>query len=128
MEETPCIFCGKYSGQVAITENGYNGLKCGTCNLIYISPKPSDAEVTHLYTDDHAVLYADAQFQFEWYNRMVARRTLSKIGCYRKRGSVLELGPGGGSFLSTARDFGYEPYGIELNPIEARWISEKLGI
>jgi SAM-dependent methyltransferase len=128
MNDVACIFCGKHSDNIAITENGYNGLKCCDCNLIYISPRPTDSEISEIYTDDHALMYADAQFQFDTYSRMVASRTLRKIGGYRKSGSVLELGPGGGTFLSEARKRGYEPFGIELNPIERRWITGKLGI
>ena len=60
---------------------------------------------------------------------MEARRTLSKIRRYRKSGSVLELGPGGGFFLSEIRNYGYEPYGVDkLNPIEARWIENRLHV
>jgi len=128
MEDISCIFCGKPSDDVAITENGYTGRKCQECNLIFISPRPSAAEITHLYTAEHAVLYADAQFHFERFSRMLAASTLAKIRNYKKGGSLLELGPGGGSFLLEARNCGYEPYGIELNPIEARWINEKLRI
>jgi len=128
MERITCIFCGITSNHIAITENGYNGLKCANCNLIYISPRPGAAEITQIYTDYHAVQYADAHFQFEGFGRKVAARTLSKIKNYRKSGSILELGPGGGYFLLEALHYGYEPYGIELNPIEARWINEKLYI
>lgn len=84
--------------------------------------------MTHLYTDEHAVLYADAQFQFDAFNRMEAARTLSKIQKIKERGAILEIGPGGGGFLSEARRLGYDPHGIELNPIEARWINEELKI
>src|SRR5918992_1617908 len=125
MEDISCIFCGKRSGHVAIEENGYHGVKCDTCKLIYISPRPSSNEIKQIYTDDHAILYADAEFRFQSVNRMEAALTLSKIQRYRKHGSILELGPGGGSFLVEARSFGYDPYAIELNPIEARWINEK---
>ena len=128
MEHVSCIFCKKSSSDVAITENGFTGVKCHNCNLIFISPRPNATEVTRLYSDEHAVLYADAQFQFERFSRMAANETLSKIGTYRKSGSILELGPGGGHFLSQARSLGYEPYGIELNPIEQQWISENLHI
>ena len=41
---------------------------------------------------------------------------------------MLELGPGAGLFLSEARNCGYQPYGVELNPIEARWIEERLHV
>jgi 2-polyprenyl-3-methyl-5-hydroxy-6-metoxy-1,4-benzoquinol methylase len=128
MEQMSCIFCGTPSRDVAITEKGFTGVRCNNCNLIYISPRPNTAEVTHLYTDEHAVLYADAQFQFDGFNRMEAARTLSKIKRYKTGGSILELGPGGGFFLSEARNWGYEPYGVELNPVEARWINGKLRI
>ena len=128
MEEISCIFCGMRSHHIAITENGYTGLNCDTCNLIYISPRPRAAEVKQLYRDEHAVLYADAQFQFDRFKRMVAASTLAKIRKYKKNGSLLELGPGGGFFLQEAHSWGYEPHGIELNPIEARWINEKLRI
>jgi len=103
MEKTKCMFCGSSSNPVAISENGYQGLKCHMCNLIYISPKPSPEQIQELYSNDHAVLYADAQFQFEKFKRTEASRTLSKIIKYRKSGSLLELGPGGGSFLMEAR-------------------------
>jgi SAM-dependent methyltransferase len=128
MKDISCIFCGMPSDYIAINENGYTGRKCSDCNLIFISPRPNAEEVTHIYNDKHAVLYADAQFQFERHKRMVAASTLTKIRSYRKSGSILEIGPGGGFFLQEARNWGYVPYGIELNPIEARWITEKLCI
>lgn len=126
MKQIPCIFCGKLNREVVIEENGFLGVKCESCSLIYISPRPDDEEVTHLYSDTHAVLYADAQFQFDKFNRMEASRTLAKIRQFKLGGQLLELGPGGGGFLAEAGKCGYQPHGIELNPIEARWIREKL--
>jgi hypothetical protein len=128
IEDTACIFCEKPSNHIAITENGYTGRKCYDCNLIFISPRPDVDEVTHLYTDEHAVQYADSQLQFDRVNRLGAALTISKIKRYRKDGSLLELGPGGGFFLLEAQRSGYRPYGIELNPIESRWINENLHI
>ncbi len=127
MTEVSCIFCGKQNRHVAITEKGFTGVRCAACEVIYISPRPNADQVLGLYTDTHAVMYADAQFMFEDFSRMEAARTLSKIATLRKSGCLLELGAGGGSFLSQARSFGYEPFAIELNPIEAKWIGEKLG-
>jgi SAM-dependent methyltransferase len=128
MEEIACIFCGMHSSHAVITEAGYNGRKCQPCNLIYISPRPSASEVTRIYSDNHAARYADSQLYFERFGRMCARRTLAKIKRYKQGGSILELGPGGGFFLLEAREFGYDPFGIELNPIEAQWIQDKLKV
>ena len=100
MEEISCIFCEKNSRHVAITENGYNGLKCHNCNLIYISPRPSASETTHLYTtDDQAVFDAETQLNIDKTKRMSAKKTLLKIRRRKNSGSLLEIGPGGGFFL-----------------------------
>ena len=128
IEETQCIFCHSPSSDIAITENGFNGVRCAQCNLIYISPRPSDHDVRRLYTEDHVALYADAQLNFDEFNRMEAAETLAIVQKYKRGGSMLELGPGGGSFLTEARGLGYEPYAIELNPIEAEWINRNLEI
>lgn len=128
MQEISCIFCGKRNDDVVISENGYSGVKCSECDLIYISPRPGAEDIAQLYTDDHASLYADAQFKFDSFNEMEAARALLRIQPFKSGGTILELGAGGGCFLSEARKFGYEPYGIELNPIEARWITDKLKI
>jgi SAM-dependent methyltransferase len=128
MEEISCIFCGLLSQRVVIKENGYKGVVCDRCKLIYISPRPSAGEINELYSKEHAGMYADAQFGFERFKQMAARGTLRCIRAYRPKGSLLELGPGGGCFLNQAREDGYEPHGIELNPLEARYIKENLGI
>ena len=128
MEQIRCIFCDRSNKDVAITENGFTGVTCHECRLIYISPRPSADAVENIYTDEHAVLYADAQFQFDAFNRMEAARTVEKIRSLKEKGTLLELGPGGGCFLAEARGAGYEPYGIELNPIEAGWINQTLRI
>lgn len=128
MESITCIFCNQPSDNVAISENGYQGRRCVTCGLIYISPRPSPSETTQLYTDDHAALYADAQLHFEGFKQKEANETLDLIKKFRKDGTLLELGPGGGAFLTAARNAGFAPHAIELNPIEATWISQKLNI
>src|SRR4051794_14793683 len=110
MQEIPCIFCGRRSDDVVIAENGYSGVKCSDCDLIFISPRPDAADIAHLYTDEHATLYADAQFKFDRFNQMEAARALSRIRPYKRGGTILELGAGGGCFLSEAQKRGYEPY------------------
>ena len=121
MEEVSCIFCQAHSNDVVIVENGFTGVKCHNCNLIFISPRPDPTEVTRLYSDGHAVLYADAQFKFERFNSMEAARTLAKIRSRKKGGgTLLEIGPGGGSFLSEARA------NVAMNPMALSLIQLKL--
>ena len=128
MESIVCTFCQNPSSDVAIVENGYQGRRCADCGLIYISPRPSQSETAQLYTEHHAVLYADAQLDFEGFKEKEARDTLAIIRKFRSGGTLLELGAGGGSFLVSARKSGFVPYAIEPNPIEAAWIQENLRI
>lgn len=128
MESVNCLFCREQHNDIAIAENGYSGRRCVNCGLIYISPRPSAAETTQIYTDHHAALYADAQLYFARYKEEEASETIRIIKNFRHNGTLLELGAGGGAFVSAARKRGFTPYAIELNPIEATWISRDLNI
>jgi hypothetical protein len=41
---------------------------------------------------------------------------------------LLEVGAGGGYFLDEARKRGFRPHGLELNPVQARFVRSGLGI
>jgi len=128
MESVSCIFCNRPSSDVAINENGFQGRRCVPCGLIYISPRPSPADTTQLYTEDHAGLYADAQLHFEGFKQKEANEAIRLIKKFTKGGTLLELGAEGGAILTAARNAGFAPYVIELNLIEASWITEELNI
>ena len=84
MEDIPCIFCGKSIDNIAMSENGYKGRKCEDCNLIFISPRPTSDEITNLYVDEHAISYANAQFQLK--NKNNRSQSYSKKIIKFKRG------------------------------------------
>lgn len=128
METVDCIFCETPSDNIAIRENGYDGRRCVNCGLIYISPRPGQKETAQLYTEDHAVLYADAQLHFGKFKQKEASETIKIVKKFKSSGTILELGAGGGAFVTTARDQGFVPYAIELNPIEASWIDQNFNI
>ena len=128
METISCIFCGCSDRQVVITENGYTGVKCTACRLIYITPRPSAHEVVATYSDTGAAKYANIHLHFAAVYRRQAMQTLSKIRGFLPSGSILELGPGSGAFLLTAKELGYDVAGIELNPYEAAWLKDTCGL
>jgi SAM-dependent methyltransferase len=47
---------------------------------------------------------------------------------YRKEGRLLEIGPGGGYFLDELRAEGFQPFGVELNLSQAKFIQERFGV
>ena len=128
MEEICCIFCNIGSQNVLIKENGFQGRKCPQCGLIYISPRPIYNDIVNLYGHDEAHMSAQAHIERAFMKRIYARHNLRYITKFVRNGRLLEIGAGAGYFLVEAQQMGFEPYGIELNPIQAAFIRNKLGI
>lgn len=128
MEEIKCIFCETENNHVVIEENGYKGKKCPQCGLIYISPRPSFDEIVDLYRHDEVHISAKSHISADFSKRLHARHHLRIIRSVVKSGVLLEIGAGAGYFLDEARKLGFDPYGIEFNPIQANFIRDKLKI
>jgi len=128
MAEAGCIFCNRKSPQIVIEEDGYQCRKCPSCDLIYISNRPSPEEIEKLYNEDWAIRSADASISGFSGRRLHARHHLRIVKRFIKKGSLLEIGPGEGSFLYEARKEGFEVHGIELNHTQANFIRNRLNI
>ena len=128
METTRCIFCDIEGGVTVIEENGYSGVQCPKCGLIYISPRPSRREISNLYGHDSAKSRADALISMELLARLYARHHLRLISPFVRSGELLEIGAGGGYFLDEARKAGFHPHALELNPYQAAFMRDRLGI
>lgn len=131
LTEIPCIFCRQYRDRVVIREHGYQGVKCDLCGLIYISPRPAWDDILALYlkTGENENLLKDQTGRLHsLIKSLPARHTLAILKKYRPSGSLLELGPGKGEFLTTARTAGFEVSGLEVNRQRAEFISQSLGI
>jgi SAM-dependent methyltransferase len=128
MEEIKCIFCDLESTQIVIEEDGYKGRKCERCSLIYISPRPTGAEIQYRYRDNKAKETAAFHISEEFDKRLHAKHNLKIIRKFISGGSMLEIGPGAGYFLDESREQGFRPYAIELNHILVDFINSQLMI
>jgi len=128
MEAINCIFCDKPNDRVVIEENGYTGIQCSRCGLIYISPRPALGEMVRLYGLDSASVRASSHISAEFTSRLIARHHLRILTSHVTRGALLEIGAGAGYFLDEARKLGFEPYATELNPLQAEFICNTLHI
>lgn len=129
-ETIGCPLCRTTASKTVIEENGYTGRQCDICGLIYISPRPSRDEMEELYARGNAHLSPE----FFIGNarsvtaRLNARHDVSLMTRHVTNGSLLEIGPGSGSFLASARAHGFSVYGVELNPRQAQFIRDVRGI
>lgn len=128
MNEIKCIFCDTLSDRIAIEENGYQGKRCQNCGLIYISPRPSLNQIIDLYGHDDAHITAESHIADDFAKRLYAKHHLKIINSVAEGGRLLEVGAGAGYFLDEARSAGFEPYGLEFNPVQANFVRNELNI
>lgn len=125
METITCIFCnGSDRDPVVMVENGYTGKQCSNCGLIYISPRPSFEDITYRYKCDEAHISAGSHIEDSRVKRRYSRYTLSVLLRFIKGGDLLEIGAGAGYFLREAVKAGFQSHGLELNPIQAKFIND----
>jgi SAM-dependent methyltransferase len=124
-----CVVCGCSRSAPLISENGFTGYQCAECGLIFVSPRPSRQEIDEVYRRGEAYLSP------EWFlgreaiaSKLRARRDVRLVRRHIEGGSLLEIGPGRGTFLAAARRSGFDVLGVELNPLQASYIRDKRGI
>ena len=130
LEAIPCIFCGDRDAPSVFHENGYEARKCSQCGLIFVSPRPTAEFVADLYRQDDAHLSAQSHIAGfgSRIGRLYARHSLRAVRRHAAEGRFLEIGAGNGNVLAEARSAGFDVYGVELNPIQAEFINDRLDI
>ncbi len=127
MHEISCPFCNRYYRQAVIEENGYCGVRCPACQVIYISPRPPWADILKMYASKASrpikSLKAGTTAK-----RLKAEHTLSLVRSHISGKTALEIGPGAGFFLQVLRRQGFTVYGIELNGQLADFLNRTLNI
>ena len=124
------MFCENSDSRVVIEENGFTGRQCAGCGLIFVSPRPSRREMDERYESGAAHLSPDSFISGAGSRsaRAHARREVKRLSRHVAGGSLLEIGPGNGTFLVEARRAGFDVYAVELNPTQAEFIRTRHGI
>lgn len=93
-------------------------VKCQDCGLIFISPRPSFAEMGRFYPLEDYDLYQKAaglrDRGLEELGRLHGPRK-GRIEKYQPPGTLLDIGFGDGSFLYFMKETGWEVTGIDFN-------------
>jgi SAM-dependent methyltransferase len=129
LQDIDCIFCGPgVPSSIEIRENGFEGRQCDRCRLIFVSPRPTLADIVDLYGHGEAHVSAESHLASGFSKRLYARNSLRILRRHTRSGDLLEVGAGAGFFLDEARKQGFNPFAIEFNPSQAAYISDSLGI
>jgi SAM-dependent methyltransferase len=146
MEYVSCHLCGLDDTQVlfqkrdklGIADDEFQVVECRGCGLLYVNPRPTEAEMEKLYPETYSwkeTLVADS-FPTKWVRRLekgyryhLLRDEVSKVVRFtgRRSGRVLDVGCGTGDRLDVFRSKGFETYGVETSD-SANYAREHLSL
>ncbi|MFP6756410.1 MAG: methyltransferase domain-containing protein [Alphaproteobacteria bacterium] len=113
---TACQICGKKTPAAFASKNGYQLYQCRGCRFVYLDPMPSAREFSALYDDAYQGATAGYFAKTDKKLRR-SRRQLARIRRKVSGGRFLDIGCNGGFTVEAAREYGFEAFGIELDPV-----------
>src|SRR5665647_14021 len=123
METVICDLCGSDRPQHYLTTTDrftgsvFNLNICSTCQLVYLSPRPTLSEIDELYPEEYEAYRAPEQNSFSsinWHLQRSLRKQLNYVNHYRpERGQLLDVGCATGNFLLLAKELGWHVTGVE---------------
>lgn len=136
-ETVACPFCNSTNGkpyQQFGNKGQYQTLRCRTCQLIYLSPRPK--------YDQHFIDAAYASYYQYVDNLNLNEETIvkhSSIDLFKKemdyigqfdqsKTAVLDIGSGMGTFLYVARQYYPEAVGLDVSEKMAGFVEKQLGV
>ncbi|RJQ47246.1 MAG: methyltransferase domain-containing protein [Nitrospiraceae bacterium] len=133
-----CPFCDNESDLYTRT-NRYeiyrDVVRCRVCDLIYLSPIVRGKEHERLYSENYRKLYECPNIPDEKFHNVRMPASLSRMDLIKEHvidsgnASLLDIGCGGGTFLSLLRRNGFNNIrGAEIEPNYAKYVRENEGI
>ncbi len=122
---TPCDLCGSNANSPVFEKNGFSGVRCSACGLVFINPRPT-AEYLKNNVYNEGYFDAEKGYGIEDLFGKSRRDSLKRaeglfteVEKYGVKGAVLDIGCAAGYFLETARKRGWEPHGVEISDFAA---------
>jgi len=155
LEHTNCDFCGgnkaaKFlESEDHVTKEKFIMVKCSTCGLVYLNPRPVKEKIGGYYPGENYYSYqdfTDKKLNYrEWLKQASLEGYYNSKNIFKKilswllvrnfqivvpkelKGRLLDIGCGSGEFLNQMKNFGWEVYGVEISP-EAADMGNKRGL
>lgn len=147
VERVACAVCGADDalpyrpGMYRLREVRFDLVRCRSCGLVYLNPRPDAATLDALYSDpeyyDHGYnLGVETENYFARKDELLAQYDAT-IAQYEReigvtpggpRGTLFELGSAGGFFLEAGRRRGWTVRGVELSRPAAEYARREFGL
>lgn len=142
MESVTCALCGGDDNQPHLLlrdlGSGLPGqfplVRCRRCELLYLNPRPSPAEMADYYPDDYGPYkraIADEPWALMRWMRsrnIRRRRRAAERHAPRVPGRLLDVGCSTGIFLGEMQAAGWKGTGLEVNESAATYARQRLGL
>lgn len=125
LEEVACNLCGGADTRPFARRGGMRVVRCTGCGLVYVNPR-SQVRDLELHYNSGASSRIEYYLDAEAADRRTFAGILRLVGRLApKGGSLLDVGPCTGTFLTQAREAGFVVHGVEINASAARYCRER---
>lgn len=109
-----CNVCKSQEHELLVNVKSRKIYTCNNCGLVFIKPLPSKSKNQKTVDKISNSFYDEYKLEEESYRKYFLKK-IKDIKKYKKKGSILDVGCGPGTFLVEAKKSGYETYGVDLS-------------
>lgn len=124
VEHRSCPVCGSGKRSFLLLKSGGEYHKCDECTMVYLDPVLTDENLDRYYRKNLVIQAKAHEEESDFYCAIYSEgiRVLRSAGA---SGRLLDVGCSGGTFMSLARNAGFDVVGIELNAAEVAIARQK---
>jgi SAM-dependent methyltransferase len=111
-----CPVCDSVTSRTFVAVRDMITYKCRSCDTVYLFPPPTQETVDALYTDAYAGASTGYFTKVEKKLRR-SRGRMRRLRAFVGSGRFLDIGCNGGFMVHAAQQLGFDPFGIDLDPI-----------
>jgi len=128
-ESVNCAICGKDKTKLLYVVDSFHIVRCSNCGLIYVNPRLSSDELKRIY--DSQDYYRSGYPNYLSKKKFIfweSKKILEKIERLRKQKGerILDIGCSFGFFLDSARELGWDTYGVEISKYASDFARKEL--
>ena len=121
LETVNCNLCGATDERLLFLKDGFRIVKCNSCGLIFVNPRPKKEYLQKLYSKGYyriskndSIGYRDYEADRR-YHIANFKKLLDSIESFKEGGRLLDVGCAVGFLLEEAKAQGWDVYGAEMS-------------
>ena len=119
-----CPVCAGSQFTALFEKGGQNFVRCESCTLVLINPRPKFEEIVKIYESNYSARYIHKRKKKLWR----AARRVRQMRPYVASGRWLDIGCSAGFVLCAAKDAGFDVYGSDVDGTGLAYARSEFGI